>query len=151
MNTKTERTARYFDSMSRMGFTYDEANRIRRIELTLSRWSELECGNYNNYASWAIERDEKTEVPYMVRCQHADGKTYRTRIADREAGALRRLQQIMAAHPALWFYHQGDPRGCAVYIGRKADIRALNPDKASGVEHLPLDQYYTRGVAACIG
>ena len=54
----------------------------------------------------------------------------RTPIADREAGALRRVRAVCAAN-GLHFYHQGDPRGCALYVARE-----------------PLDgSNYTRGFA----
>jgi hypothetical protein len=36
--------------------TDQDAVQLRRIAMTLHRWRELECGNSNNYASWAIVR-----------------------------------------------------------------------------------------------
>lgn len=149
MTTKSERIARYFASMADLGFSYDESVKLRRIEMTLHRWSELECGDSNDYCSWSVERDETTQKPYLVTYPHSEGKSRRRLIADRESGALRRLQQIMAKHADLWFYHQTDPRGCALYIGRKTDLRVLNASRASGVENLPLDVHYTRGMAVC--
>lgn len=135
MTTKNERIARYYASMSALGFTWGEANKIRLIEKTLHRWAELECGDGNDYASWAIERDETTGKPYMVTYPHT-GKTRRYRVSDREAGAIRRLEQIMGGHSDLWYYQQTDPRGVALYIGRKSDT-----------EGLALESYYTRGLA----
>lgn len=120
-----------------MGFTYDEAQALRRIEMTLQRWGELECGNSNDHCSYGIERDEKTNLPYRVTHPHT-GKSYRTRIADREAGALNRLAKIMAAHPDYEAYHQCDPRGCALYIVAKADLGEAK-----------IDQVYNRGLAIC--
>lgn len=137
-DTKAMRTGRFFDSMSKLGFTWDEANRLSRIELTLHRWGELCCGNGDDYKSWGIERDEETGKPFMCVYPH-NGKSYRTPIADREAGALRRLANIMANHPELWSYHQGDPRGCSLYVGRKSDV--------NGHE---LNSVYSRGFAVCI-
>src|SRR3990167_2858202 len=117
--------------------TFDDANTLRRAELTLQRWHELECGDGNNYGSWAIERDDNGDgPPFMVHhhYRHGDGPPFmvhhhyrhgngadtvtRTRIADREAGALRRVAAIckrLCAH----YYHQGDPRGCALYVSAK--------------------------------
>lgn len=43
---------------------------LRRAELTLHRWSEMKCGDGNDYASWAIERDEKTNKPFWVTYPH---------------------------------------------------------------------------------
>lgn len=101
---------------------FDDANTLRRAEKTLQRWSELECGDGNDYGSWAIERDENGEgPPYMVHYHylHGKGKDFvsRTRIPDREAGALRRVAEVCKRN-GLHFYHQGDPRGCALYISR---------------------------------
>src|SRR3990167_7234142 len=100
--------------------TFDDANTLLRAELTLQRWAELECGNGNDYGSWAIERDDNGDAPpFMVHHHYRHGNgtdtVTRTRIADREAGALRRVAAIckrLGAH----YYHQGDPRGCALYV-----------------------------------
>ena len=96
---------------------FDEANTLRRAQLTLHRWAEQECGDGNDFSSWAIERDETTNLPYFCRYPHA-GKSYRTRIADREVGAIRRVAAICKAH-GLHYYHQGDPRGCALYVSNE--------------------------------
>lgn len=129
--------------MTKLGLSHDEATQLRRIEMTLSRWSELECGNSNQYTSWAIERDEETGRPFMVTHGYDYGTgspITRTPIADREAGALKRLKAIMARHPKLWYFHQSDPRGCALYVGRKGDlpknafqvVRTGSPVKGAG-------------------
>lgn len=135
--TKKQRIARFYADMEKLGFTYDEADKLRLIEKTLHRWSELECGNGNDYASWSIERDETTNKPFLATYPHT-GKSYRRAVADREAGALRRCGQILAKHPELWFFHQGDPRGCSLYIGRKDDVVGT-----------ALESTYTRGTAVC--
>ena len=118
-----------------MGFTYDEAVALRRIEMTLNRWAALECGDGNARQSWAIERDQDTEKPFMV-IHPNDGKSHRYAVADREAGALRRLAVIMKAHPDFVSYHQTDPLGCALYIIRKADVLGCE-----------LSSVYSRGLA----
>ncbi len=64
--------------------------------------------------------------------------TSRTRIADREAGALRRLERILSAYPDLIPYHQTDPRGCALYIIQKERLG----------DH-PIDGYYSQGFGVC--
>jgi len=45
----------------------------------------------------------------------------------------------MKAYPDWTYYHQGDPRGVALYLVRLSDV----PPGAS------LDSYYTRGIAVC--
>ena len=111
--------------------TTGNAETLRRAELTLRRWAELECGDGDNYKSWAIERDEKTDKPYMVTYPH-DGKARRRSIPDREKGALRRVAQL-CADLGLYYFHQTDPRGCSLYVSNE-----------------PLtDTNYSNGVACC--
>ena len=112
------------NALCTIGFTSDEVSALRRISMTLRRWHELECGN----DSGVIERDEATGKPYWVnyhsRYLSANDPRSRSRIADREAGALRRLAKIMAKHAPLTTYIQTDPRGAALYILRPGDIPA---------------------------
>lgn len=139
MSTKAQSIARFYATAASLGLSMDEADALRRIEITLHRWAELECGNDSGH----IERDEKTGKPVFVnaRARYVDPHDPRARcsIPDREAGALRRLGKLMARHPELVAYHQGDPRGCALYILRKSDIPA-------GAQ---LDAIYSRGWAVC--
>jgi hypothetical protein len=212
------------------GFSFEDASALRRISMTLHRWHELECGDSNDYGSWAIERGKHVAavhyrdanpwsgraiyVPYRrwLECVNfrahklvdqgisedridcyllrqpngkmqaglrygVGGEAYfspevtdqkkadslaveysedgapfmayhrysgagksritRTSIPDRERGALKRLDQIMARHPGFGYHVQGDPRGCALYILRPGD---LNPGDSA-------DACYTRGIA----
>lgn len=120
---KTDRVV----ELSRLGISADDITALGRIAGTLHRWAEQECGDGNNYASWAIVRDDETNIPYREIHPHT-GKSYRTRIADRETGALKRLAAIMARYPDLIAYHQGDPRGASLYIISRAEIGDRNPD-----------------------
>jgi len=125
--------------LATLGFSRSDAETLRRVSMTLHRWHELECGTSNG----AIERDEKTGVPYWYNANSRylaanDPRAY-SRVADREAGALKRLAKVMAAHPALQSYVQGDPRGAALYILRAGDV----PEGQSA------DAYYSRGVVVC--
>jgi hypothetical protein len=141
-----EQKHRLFSALANMGFEFGESCQLRRIEMTLHRWAELECGDGNDYASWAIERDEQSGLPYLVTYPH-DGKTRRTRVADRETGALKRLARIVKARNEreavndgsrdVLAYHQTDPRGCALYLVLASDI----PEGST------IDQFYTRGLA----
>lgn len=145
-----------FSRLQALGFTYEESAALRRIEMTLQRWGEAECGDGNEYGSWSIERDEKTGKPFMVRHHylHGRGKDYvtRTPIADREAGALQRAKAIVDARNArlggnagkswgnyLIPYHQSDPRGCALYLVKRSDVPAGSS----------IDSIYNRGLAVC--
>lgn len=40
---KQQRLIRLFEQLQGLGFTYDEADALRRMQMTLSRWSEHEC------------------------------------------------------------------------------------------------------------
>jgi hypothetical protein len=126
------------NALCTIGFTSDEAAALRRISLTLRRWHELECGTDHG----VIERDEATGKPYWFNYQwsylQANDPRSRSRIADRETGALRRLAKIMRDVNARRFdalpnggemklfqtYIQTDPRGAALYILRPGDIPA---------------------------
>jgi len=132
-------TLQLFDNLRNRGFSFDECVSLRRIEMTLQRWGEQECGDSNDFCSWAIERDETTNKPYRVTYPHDSNKSRRTPIPDREQGALKRLQKIMASHPDFVAYHQTDCRGCNLYIIAKADLP----------EGCKASEYYTRGLAVC--
>ena len=139
MTTQKER----YETMRRLqdiGIAYDDANRLRRISMTLQRWFELECGDGNEHGSWAIERDEETDIPYLVHhhYRHGQGQDYtsRHRIADRENGARKRLAKMMENYPSLTYYVQTDPRGCSLFILSVEDVKDY-----------PLDQIYSRGIA----
>lgn len=150
-----------FARLQALGFTYEESAALRRIEMTLQRWGEQECGDSNNYCSTVIERDEKTGKPYRVVSYHDEpgGKVHRYPIADREAGALRRLSAIIEGRNNrfhsydarrcsfmrhVYAYHQGDCRGCNLYLLTREQLT----DRQTG-KQLPIDQYYTRGLAVC--
>ena len=125
---------RLAESLAVFGFTADDVDGLLRIERTLHRWAEQECGDGNGM----IGRDETTGKPFWRSYSQAPEQA--TAIPDRESGALAKLAKIMAGKRGVVAYHQGDPRGCALYIVRTADI-----PKGERV-----DAYYSRGVAVCI-
>ena len=117
----------------------EDAEKLRRIAMTLQRWFELECGDGNGM----IEREEKTGAPYWYNANSrfvgaGDRRAYR-RIPDRETGARKRLAAIMARYPTLRAYVQTDPRGAALYILRPDDVR-----DCKSVDDLA--SRYTRGI-----
>ncbi len=136
----TKEQVRRLSALVSLGLSWEEAHKLRRASMTLSRWAELECGDGNDYGSWAIERDDQegyrldskestedpahvpTGKPYMVHHHYLHGRgqdyTTRTPIPDREKGALKRIKAICDAH-GLYFYHQTDPRGLALYVSRE--------------------------------
>lgn len=131
------------NNLINLGFTSYEAEKLRRISMTLRRWHELECGVDNG----CIERDEKTDRPLWR-------NSYSGRlspIADREKGAKKRLGHILGLRNtrewvragthsvkeiAINAYIQTDPRGAALYLLRPNDI----PDGKDA------NAYYSRGI-----
>lgn len=116
-----------------VSLSLEDANTLRRAQITLHGWNEAECGDSNDYASWSIERDETTGKPYAVTYPHHANKSYRRAIPDRETGALNRVRDICKRN-GLYFYHQTDPRGCALYV----DVQPLT------------DCDYSRGIACSL-
>ena len=51
-----------FNALGGMGFSNEEIEALRRIEMTLQRWGKQECGDERG----AIERDEATGKPYWL-------------------------------------------------------------------------------------
>ena len=114
--------------------------------MTLHRWAEHE-------ADGRIQREgDDGEGKPRWHSALSNGKGYP--IADRERGALNRLGKIVGdCNTRNWIgygkcitempaflvaYHQGDPRGCALYIGLKSDL-----------DGKPIDSCYSRLVAVC--
>ncbi len=124
---EAERLTRQDTNLMVLGFTQEEADRLRRISNTLNRWYEMECGNEFG----AIERDETTGKPFWINA--LSGRRYAT--SDRERGALKRLAGIMAGR-AVSYYVQTDPRGAALYILRPGDV----------IEGQSVDSCYSRGL-----
>ena len=142
------------------GIDLDDAIALRKIAMTLHRWHELECGDSNDYASWCIVRGKPERAidangkahrnfiyddagkPYIEKHLHSETHARYEPIADREAGALRRLARIMAKYPELVAYVQTDPRGAPLYIIRRADL----PGGPQPQGHL-VEEHYNRGIA----
>ena len=122
--TKKELTRRMEQAarLARLGLTESEVETIRRISCQLSRWCEAECNG-------EIQRDESD---HPRRYPNPGMSSFSYPIADRENGAIKRLDKIIAAHPGLAWYYQGDPRGAAVYIYQTAKL-----------EGRPIDSYYS--------
>ena len=147
---EAERVTIQRDTLRSLGFTRDEADALRRISMTLHRWHELECGTEHGYIQ--RENDDGTGRPFWY--HESIGKRGRFPIADREAGAKKRLAAILSRvnesryvgdtasiHAPncddLQAFIQTDPRGAALYILRPGDVP----------EGQDADAYYTNGIA----
>ena len=115
-----EKNLELFGKLSRLTdkITVDDCNTLRRAAMILARWGCLECGDCNNFASWAIERDEQTDIPYLVTHPYNSNKILKRRIPDREKGASPRIDKI-CTRVGLFFYHQTDPRGWPLYVDKE--------------------------------
>jgi hypothetical protein len=130
------------NTLMSLGFTAFEAEKLRRISMTLQRWHELECG----IDGGCIERDEKTDKPFWRSAY--SGKL--SPVADREKGARKRLWHIIGMRNTREWVSQGgcmsqveirpffqtDPRGAALYL--------IRPDDK--IEGKSVASYYDRGV-----
>ena len=122
--TKAERTHRLYARLAELGFSFDESSSLIRASRTLSRWGEAECNG-------DIQRDENTGAPWRY---FGSEHQHKCATADREAGALRRITAI-CARAGVSFFHQQDPRGCALYVSR---------------EPMTGNNYSSNGIAVCI-
>lgn len=129
MKTTPKERAEVMHRLGQLGIPYYPAEQLRRIALTLHSWFERECGTDNG----CIERDEETGKTYWLNSY----TMRRSPIPDRETGAKKRLEKLMAQWPELIAYIQGDCRGASLYILQKQDVR----------EGEKIDSVYTRGVA----
>ena len=124
---KQEKTA--LRALINAGIGYDVACSLRRISMQLHSWYERECGTDHG----CIERDETTGKTYWLNANTGN----RWPVRDMEKGAEKRLAVLMAALPEWLPYQQTNPRGCALYVVRKSDLK---PGER-------LDSVYTRGIA----
>jgi len=126
----TTNKRRVFDRLNTvLGLSFAECETLWRAQCVLHRWAELECGDGNG----CIERDEKTGLPFW---RNANTSKL-TRISDRETPALRRVAEV-AKRRGLGWYHQTDPRGCALYVG--------TPEMLGGAD---VESAYNRLIAVC--
>lgn len=120
MNRKTLNYLAQHKACQALGLSDGEFETLRWASLRLHRWAELECNH-------DIQRDEATGKVTQT-LHHNSGKTRSFTIPDRETPALKRCQAIVDKH-GLIFYHQTDPRGAPVYIGRKSDLHGGEVDR----------------------
>lgn len=138
--TATQATLRLLASLARRGVTisFADAEILRRAQLTLRRVAEAQCGTSGPNYSRVLERDENTGKPFLVYYGH-DGKVSRFPVPDREKGAIRRIADVCGRN-GLIYYHQTDPRGCTLYVGRQ-----------EWLDGSPAEQVYLTHLIACIG
>ena len=87
-----------------LGLLPSEVYDLMALQRKIHAIGERECNGYSGYRDNAAEqaKDERAE-----------------------RRALKRAAEIAEAH-GLKVYHQGDPRGCALYLYRPEDLLAYN-------------------------
>jgi hypothetical protein len=156
-NREKEQRAFMYKNLHRLGFSFDDCESLRRISMTLRRWYELECGTENDHGSnLAIERGSRVNGEFIsdpdgkpfMRCGYVSGdgkyRVTHNSVADRETGAIKRLNAITAPlKRKLCYYLQTDPRGAALYIVPYAQLRRYGKTKGQ------IDCCYT-SVGICV-
>ncbi len=128
---QVERYVRIRNELMEHGLDDCEINSLLRASKTLSTWAEHECNG-------EIQRDGDDGDGRPAWYNTNTGKKI-CYTSDREAGALKRAAKIAKSH-GLEIYHQGDPRGCALYIIRPGDVK----------EGQNVGSCYNNGLAICI-
>ena len=129
---QTERYGRIVIELTKHGMNLRDVDTLIRAERTLSRIG-------TDYCNGTLQRDESDGKVYRHYGNGTFGPFWPVKVADREAGALKRIDKICKA-ASVTYYHQGDPRGCSLYIIRPGDIR----------DGQKIDCCYSNGVSICI-
>ena len=106
--------------------------RLCAIQKRLHQWAEAEC---NGEIQWD---DHDCTIP---RRYYSDRGCFTVKgpiIPNQEAKLLKEAAKLAAQCGGL-IYHQGDPRGCALYFYRLEDLR-----------NYPIDQSYSSIALACV-
>jgi hypothetical protein len=110
-------------------------------------------GTENDFGtSYSVERDPATDKPMMrVGFFYVTNgyKVTHYAIPDKERGAVKRLEKIMAQHPKMTHYLQTDPRGASLYLVPKAKFAAYCKQNGKPENYATLDCCYT-SVGICV-
>lgn len=129
---EAQRREHMFRALATFGIDRREAEQLRRISMQLRSWHERLCNE-------DIEERDDGSAWFTF---HGASKSHAWRIPNRGAGAERRLAAIMAPHRChLCYYVQTDPRGAALYIVSRVQLRR------AGKKPADLDSCYTIGTA----
>ena len=115
--TQKERNFRFYQTMNLMGFTFPESETLLRAERILNLWSVDQCNG-------VLQQDETTLQWTRF------GRPWR----DRQKATLTKVENLAKSKGYL-AYHQGDPRGCSLYLVHESEY---DPEKD-----------YTDGFAIC--
>lgn len=109
--------------------------RLCTIQKKLHLWAEAEC---NGEIQWD---DQACTVPRRFYADRWGSHTLKGPIIPNQEAKLLKEAEKLAAQCGARIYHQGDPRGCALYIYRDADLEGRS---------FPIDQIYSSAAVPCI-
>jgi hypothetical protein len=109
-------------------------NRLCVIQRHLHQWAEDECNGVIQYD------DAECTIPRRYHLDERGSPTRKGSICRNLEEKYVKEAQELAAQCGGFVYHQTDPRGCALYFYRAADLEARG---------LPIDQCYSIMALAC--
>ena len=131
-------------AIQKLGLSAYRWNQLRRAEMALHSWAEKECNG-------EIQREDESGRPRLYYRSRYGVFTERGGfIVDSEAHYLKEAKRHAKA-AGLKIYHQGDCRGCSLYLYKQSDLdQALARDeiyrrKGMGISAL----YNSIGTAVC--
>ena len=102
-------------AINKLGLTSYRWNQLRRAEMALHSWAEQE-------ANGEIQREDESGRPRRYRrSQYGDFTERGGFIVDSEAHYLKEAKRHAKA-AGLRIYHQGDCRGCSLYLYKQSDL-----------------------------
>ena len=110
-------------------------NRLCVIQRHLKKWAEDEC---NGFIQW---QDQECTIPtrHNPDC-YGGASQYGRVIVNKEAKYLKEAESL-ASQCGAKIYHQGDPRGCVLYIYRDSDLEGRK---------FPIESCYSSAALACV-
>lgn len=92
----------------------DDVTTLRRYASRLSRWDELQCGASDGHVEYNEQLGywERYSAGEVVNGEYVKTKKRTPNVGE---GAYRAITEVCKRYDIHW-YHQSDPRGCAVYI-----------------------------------
>jgi len=131
-------------AIKKLGLSAYRWNQLRRAEMALHAWAEKECNG-------EIQREDESGRPRRYGLsQYGDFTERGEFIPDSEAHYLKEAKRHAKA-AGLMIYHQGDCRGCSLYLYKQSDLddamarKELYRRPGMGIEAL----YNTIGTAVC--
>lgn len=102
-------------ALNKLGLSAYRWNQLRRAEMALHSWAEKECNGQIQFD------EEKGKHILYLNDEYGDFTIPTCYINDSEAHYLKEAKRHAKA-AGLRVYHQGDPRGCQIYLYKQSDL-----------------------------